>query len=295
MKNASFDEVSSVQRRTVLKAALRWGTGGLGLWHSGAGAGAGAAEDDFTSLLSTLQTNPELAAQIRSGAEREYGVRAGLERAPIKASKSLTPISKGASDLIIACEVTSKTVYNKRYQSPIWPKGESGVTIGIGYDIGYVSPLRLKSDWMPYIGADHIATLTPACGHKGTAAATFIKDMRVVKIGWEDARRQFFEQVSPRYVGETEAALPNTAKLNDDMLGALVSLTYNRGASYGLKKPRYAQMRAIKSHMQSGQFEKIPDEIRAMKWIWKSNPDLRGLLLRRDAEAALFELGLRSR
>jgi hypothetical protein len=43
--------------------------------------------------------------------------------------------------------------------------------------------------------------------------------------------------------------------------------------------------------MAMRQFDKIPDEFRAMKRIW---PNVRGLRDRRDHEAALFQKGLAS-
>jgi hypothetical protein len=44
--------------------------------------------------------------------------------------------------------------------------------------------------------------------------------------------------------------------------------------------------------MSSGHFERIPAELRAMKRLWRDEPDMRGLLIRRDLEASLFEMGL---
>jgi hypothetical protein len=51
-------------------------------------------------------------------------------------------------------------------------------------------------------------------------------------------------------------------------------------------------MRAIAKHMAEQRFAAIPDEIRAMKRLWAGNPDMAGLLKRRELEAALFEQGL---
>src|SRR5258708_33323102 len=57
------------------------------------------------------------------------------------------PISDRAIQLIIAFEVTSEAVYNRLYQRPTWPKGKSGVTIGIGYDLGYPAPAQIGPVW----------------------------------------------------------------------------------------------------------------------------------------------------
>ena len=54
-------------------------------------------------------------------------------------TKTTNMISKKAIELIIKHEVGGRAVYEKRYQKPIWAGGDSGVTIGLGYDVGYVT------------------------------------------------------------------------------------------------------------------------------------------------------------
>ena len=84
--------------------------------------------------------------------------------------------------------------------------------------------------------------------------------------------------------------MQNTDQLSRDSLGALVSLTYNRGGGgYTLPSDRFREMRAIRADMAARAFTQIPGEIRSMKRLW---PDLRGLQVRRDREAALFQKGL---
>jgi hypothetical protein len=51
-------------------------------------------------------------------------------------------------------------------------------------------------------------------------------------------------------------------------------------------------MRAIRQHMAERRFDRIPDEFRSMKRLWRGK-GLDGLLGRRDREAALFETGLK--
>jgi hypothetical protein len=92
-----------------------------------------------------------------------------------------------------------------------------------------------------------------------------------------------------RWVGLVERSLPNTGAIGPDCLGALVSLTYNRGASFGKAGARYREMRNIKAHMAAKAFGDIPDEFRSMKRLW---PDMTGLQKRREREARLFQRGL---
>jgi hypothetical protein len=247
---------------------------------------------EFNTKLSEIHKDPNLADPFRQEIELVEALEVGLERAPIRARKSSTMISSRASDLIVWCEVTSEAFYRAHYESPTWPHGKSGITIGIGYDIGYVTPPDLEEDWKSYLETNHIKLLTPTCGHTGGGVAAQLAQLRTIRVDWAVAKSQFLNQSLPRYVGATEAALPNTSMLGQDSLGALVSLVYNRGASFSLSGPRYEEMRNIKGYMGSRDFGKIPAEIRCMKRLWKDDPDLRGLLLRRDAEASLFKFGL---
>jgi hypothetical protein len=91
--------------------------------------------------------------------------------------------------------------------------------------------------------------------------------------------------------------LSNTGELSADSLGALVSLIYNRGASFSISEAndptgRFREMRNIKGHMANKAFDQIPGELLAMRRLWLGVPDMRGVVLRREAEAALFKQGL---
>ncbi|MBY9039494.1 hypothetical protein K7461_29390, partial [Pseudomonas fluorescens] len=71
---------------------------------------------------------------------------------------------------------------------------------------------------------------------------------------------------------------------------------YNRGASFSIpaaKDPqgRYVEMRAIRSAMAVKNYAAIPGELRKMKRLWTSK-SVRGVALRREHEARLFEQGL---
>jgi GH24 family phage-related lysozyme (muramidase) len=213
----------------------------------------------------------------------------GMENAPSIAGSS-TPISNQAFDLIVMLEVTSQAAYERSYSHPTWPQGASGVTIGIGYDVGYVSKTLLWQDWEGAIPDAMITALEPAVGVSGADADQLAHDLRAsVDIPWTAAITVHRGKVIPKWVALTEKALPDTDALSADSLGALVSLTYNRGASFDAQGARYQEMRAIKSDMASRTFSDIPTQIRNMKRLW---PTVRGLQIRRDLEAKLFQDGL---
>jgi hypothetical protein len=71
---------------------------------------------------------------------------ASLPPGPIP-SRAVARVSERAIQLIVYFEVTDEATYRRKYQRPVWPGLNSGVTIGIGYDVGYTdscaAPCRL--------------------------------------------------------------------------------------------------------------------------------------------------------
>src|SRR5207249_5127768 len=66
----------------------------------------------------------------------------------------------------------------------------------------------------------------------------------------------------PKWEAKLIASLPNTDLLSADSFGALVSLIYNRGASFNLLGARYQEMRTIKACMANQMFDEIRSEER---------------------------------
>ena len=202
-------------------------------------------------------------------------------------------ISQDAIDLIVEQEVSSRKAYEKIYCRPTWPGGKSGVTIGIGYDVGtsVKDKNELWEDWRGYIPDEMIRALEPCIGVTGQAAKELLSDVDEVNITWDQAMKEFLENELPTYYDLCLLALPNFQKLSLDCKGALVSLVYNRGASFNNEGDRYREMRNIKADMMAQNFVDIPVQFRSMKRLWVGkNQD--GLLVRREKEAALFECGL---
>lgn len=216
--------------------------------------------------------------------------RNALETVQPVGPSSSRPISDTAFDLIVEFEVSSEQTYTQKYRHPVWPRGASGVTVGIGYDVGYATHNSLHADFDGAIPPAMVTALERAVGVTGAPAAPLAQELATsVDVPWQAAISVHRAKVLPRWVGIVERALPNTASLGPDALGALVSLTYNRGASFGKAGDRYEEMRNIKAHMAASRFSAIPGDIRAMKRLW---PDVPGLQKRREREAVLFEKGL---
>lgn len=197
-------------------------------------------------------------------------------------------ISQAAEDLIIDEEVGSKATYISKYQHPEWPGGASGITIAIGYDLGYQSRDGIKGDWGGVVASGMVDAMESVDGLKGEAAHEALPRVRrSITITWDQAIMVFDGVDRPRWIEITAKALPNCDKLAPDCVGSLVSITYNRGASYSADGDRYREMRAIRALMISQQFDQIPAQIRSMKRLWNN-----GLVGRREREAQLFERGL---
>ena len=254
--------------------------------------GAAFAEESFRTLYDQALSDPSLITAERADTEdkkADFETRAVAPRVKPSALR----ISDDAVDLIVLFEVTSSKLYEQRYQKPVWPGVDSGVTIGVGYDLGYVKPEWFDDDWGGRLTPETLKRLKPSCGKRGDAAKALYKGYADVAIPWGIARPQFREKLLPLYTGLAVANLPPSAKtLPQDCLGALVSLVYNRGAPFKSEKARFREMKRIHNHLEDGALKKIPAEFLSMQRLWKDKPKMKGLVKRRELEAALFRQGL---
>src|SRR5690349_16301172 len=147
------------------------------------------------------------------------------------ATMDLHGISQEAFDFIVDEEVSSQAAYERRYRHPEWPGGASGITIAIGYDLGYATRQKLHADFDGLIPAGMISQLETCCGLHGETAHASLSSVRDVDVPWSAAISVFSNRDMPEWVARVRAALPNFDELPPDSKGALVSLAYNRGAS----------------------------------------------------------------
>jgi hypothetical protein len=202
-----------------------------------------------------------------------------------------TQISKRAFDLTVAHEVTSKAFYEKHYMNPEWPGLQSGPTVGIGYDLGQASRAKIKADWEGLVSPDMLLLMMSCSGATGAAGKVKTSEVRSrITIGWAQALHVFANRDVPTWTAGVLRYIPRAAELPPTCLGVLFDLAYNRGHSWSLSGERYAEMRAIKAHVQAGNFGAVPAEIRSMKRLW---PKTTGLLRRCDDRIALWEYGIK--
>ncbi|MDH3316121.1 MAG: hypothetical protein OER43_10185 [Gammaproteobacteria bacterium] len=185
---------------------------------------------------------------------------------------------------LIEFEISSPQFYYRNLKKPIWPGGKSGITIGIGYDLGYHRRWQIEQDWRGHIPDSDIERLVGVVGLRGEDAKRALRRVRSVSIPFESARRIFYESSLPRYAKDTRRIYPGVQRLPADAQAMLLSLVYNRGTA--LSGSRRREMKAIKGHVRRKKLDRIADEIRRMKRLWDENL-LPGLHTRRDAEADL--------
>ena len=204
---------------------------------------------------------------------------------PLPAGTSIR-VSRRSMDMLIGFEVSSEAQYNKSYQKPIWPGGESGVTIGIGYDLGFNDRSTIAAAWRDFVGTDTLSVLQSVAGLTGTSAKNALPGTRSVIIDYNTAQSVFYQTTLPVYARRTKNTYPGMEKLPPDAQGALLSLVYNRGE--GLSGPSRTEMKNIVALVAAQDLKGISKQIRNMKRLWQGK-NLPGLLARRDEEASLLE------
>jgi hypothetical protein len=187
-------------------------------------------------------------------------------------------------DKIVAFEISSEAFYRSRLQNPIWPGGASGVTIGIGYDLGFNTAAQIEKDWRGKLPDADLAKLVTVAEKKGDAARRALAGVRQVVVPFEPAKAVFYTSTLPRFARMTRQAFPGVEALFADAQAALLSLVYNRGAS--MSGSSRSEMRAIRDLVPRKDLAGIAAQLRAMKRLWDPN-ELPGLHRRRDEEAAL--------
>jgi len=194
-------------------------------------------------------------------------------------------ISRKAIDLIIQHEIGGRAVYEKKYQRPTWAGGDSGITIGIGADLGYMTEKEFLKAWSPNLNLNFVNALRPVIGLKGQQAKSMLKgELMNVRVPFNVAYEVFVKYDIPKYWAKTKAIYPLLETLNEDTQGALVSMVYNRGNK--LEGDSRAEMRAIVDLIAKQDYEGIAEQIEKSKRLWE-HKNLDGLVVRREAEADL--------
>lgn len=189
---------------------------------------------------------------------------------------------------IARAEVSGPREYRRRYKNPVWPSAQSGITIGIGYDLRFVNRLDFQTDWRGRIPDAAIERLARVLGRNGSNEA--LAGVRSVEIPLPVAMSVFLERTLPAFVADTRAAYPQFDILTPGRRTALVSLVYNRGPLLRDRDPlrqERREMRAIRDLLAAGDHTAVPAQFESMERLWT----LPGLIRRRHDEARLWRSG----
>lgn len=263
-------------------------------------AGAAPAPDELDDTGGGPEEIPAIFA-YREALEQAGGEPAAPADLALEAADRLLAISPRAYDLIVRHETGGRAYYEGVYKArPVWPGEASGVTIGFGYDLGYYTADAFDRDWSVLPAAVR-QRLKSAVGKHGKNTPhdklrELLRGLRDIVVGWELAEGVFRETTLPQFIGLTQRALPNAGELTQDSFGALVSLTFNRGAGgYTATQganDRFREMRGIRAALKERRFSDIPALLRLMKRVWQGTSIAQEMNRRRENEALLFERGL---
>jgi GH24 family phage-related lysozyme (muramidase) len=187
---------------------------------------------------------------------------------------------------IINFESGGEFYYNKFLKKMTYPGGASGVTMGIGADLGYMSIDEFNLYFSKYFTKDENIKLKSVINLKGESAKKAIKKLNGIELSWEDASEAFVEWTLPKFWRLTNILWKGIDQLCENAQIGLVSLVFNRGIS--TKGSSRIEMLNIKPLVLKKDYKGIAKEIRKMKRLWE-NKNMDGLLKRREEEAKMVE------
>lgn len=266
------------------------------------------AVDEPVAVAATPVTQPAQAAQPavadRPLPEAQAAVAASIA-APVVAAQALVQAAvdptpplppppepaeascrRAAASLIVRWEVTSEGYYTRKLLLPVWPKGQSGITWGIGYDGGHQTSATILQDWEEHASAGRLST---TAGITGDRAAKVLNQYRDIITPFDYAGRVFETRSLVEYHRQAQRAFREGFEdLSPEACGALLDLVYNRGVAMSGDSRR--EMRALRDECIPKQDTAcMAREIRSMKRLWRGTVNEAGLTARRESEAQLIE------
>lgn len=199
-------------------------------------------------------------------------------------------ISPEAKEMILFYEVGGPGYYQARLQRPTVPPGSSGITIGIGYDLGYNTASQIRADWKGQIPDAHVERLASVAGRKTTAAKSALGRVRDIAIPWDAAVAVYEKRTVPRFAALTVATYPGIKATHPHIQGVMLSTSFNRGTAM-TPYERRKELVWTRDDLRTGKTAKLPSYQLAMRRLW---PTIPGLLKRYTAHAGLIQNALDS-
>lgn len=205
------------------------------------------------------------------------------------ATPASDPATQCTRDLLVRWEITSEQAYVRRYQSPIWPGGASGITWGVGYDGGHQSAPTILREWGAHAAAPRLATTSGITGEPARAALPRYRD---IVVPWAMAVDVLEASSIPRYRAAARRAYGrHFDAAPPGVQCALTSETYNRGEA--MAGSRRAERREIRDVcLPAGDAECTARQLEASCRVWAADTQNGpGLCARRRDEARAARAG----
>jgi hypothetical protein len=176
---------------------------------------------------------------------------------------------------------------------PYWPKKNSGITIGAGWDAGYHTRDELRETWSA-LGDDKLNALQVVAGKKGPAAQASLGAVQAIEIPRSISMDVLKSGLKNKDYPFVIQVFPGLEKLPAAVQVAFISLVFNRGGGMG-REPDWAtakaldqrwEMRRMRDDVRRADFYAIYAHLGIMKRLWEGDGH-RGLRVRRRDEQAL--------
>lgn len=187
---------------------------------------------------------------------------------------------------VINFESGGQSYYNKFLKNVTWPGGASGLTVGIGADLGYMTLAEFRIYFGKYFTVADQTKLIAGIGLKGQTAKAKLNSVKKIELSWENAMQAFINWTLPKFWKLSTTLWPGLDQLEEKAQVALVSIVFNRGTS--TKGDSRKEMRNIGPLVLKKEYSSIAAEIRSMKRLWEGKK-MDGLIRRREQEALMVE------
>ena len=185
------------------------------------------------------------------------------------------------------------TSYSRGFEKAVNPKGDSGATIGIGYDLGHKNQAEIRRDWAPFVSPSMLNILASAAGITGGGQSVTNKVNQINSAGFnvpmENARIIFMNTTLKKWCNTATRYYPNIEKTHPHTQGALISLIFNRGSKFDSNRTRHKGF--IRNDLKAGRVP-TPNHWTDQSQIWIGTSIYNGIRRRRDFEGGLAALGL---
>jgi hypothetical protein len=133
-------------------------------------------------------------------------------------------VTRGAVEFLIKVEDVPKHAY--------WPTGMSGVTLGVGWDMGYHSLDELRQTWAS-LGTDVLARLAVAVGKKGRAAQALVPQLESIVVPQSLSIQVLACSLDNFYYPFVIHLFPGLERLPPEVQIVFISIVFNRGPNMG--------------------------------------------------------------